>query len=177
VDYVKEVGGELPLAPSKSQVKRELHALQALAERLVSLPRAELERLRLSEATWAAIEETSRIKDLRARRRHFKRIAKLLAREDMKAVDALMHEREETARQAAAHHHQLERWRERLIDEGDQALTAFLTEHPGADSQRLRTLVRAARRGREQGKPDAARKLFRILREEVERTDSEARAE
>lgn len=155
--------------PSKSQVKRELHALQELAERLVSLPRTELERLNLSGATWAAVDETGRIKDLRALRRHYKRIANLLVKEDMEAVEVLMDEKDRLKREDAARHHRVERWRERLIAEGDGALGELLGECPGADRQRLRTLVRAARRDRETGKPEAARKLFRFLREELDR--------
>ena len=172
MDWLDDAGDEFPEGPSKSQVKRELNALQELAERLVSLPRNELERLNLNEATWAAIDETPRIKDLRARRRHFKRIAKLLAKADMEAVSALMHEKDELARQSAARHHRLERWRERLIEEGDGALSEFLAQYPESDRQRLRALIRAAQRGREKGRPDAARRLFRALREEVEHWES-----
>jgi ribosome-associated protein len=157
--------GEEPRGPSKSQVKREMHALQDLAERLVGLPRAELERLSLGGATWAAIDETSRIKDLRALRRHYKRIAKLLAREDTDAVEALMGEKDALARDAAARHHRVERWRERLLAEGDEALAELLDECPGADRQQLRSLVRAARRDLDKGRPDGARRLFRFLRE------------
>jgi len=160
-----------PEGPSKSQLKREMHALQGLAERLVGLPRAELERLSLSPATWAAIDETARIKDLRALRRHYKRIAKLLSREDTDAVNALLYEKENLARQEAARHHRFERWRERLIDEGDEALGEFLDAYPAADRQQLRSLVRAAQRDRERGRPDSARKLFRFLREVLDRAE------
>lgn len=132
------------------------------------MPRAELLRLRLSDATWVAIEETNRIKDLRARGRHFKRIANLLQREDMHAVHVLMDQAESRERAATARHHRLERWRERLIGEGDGALTEFLDEYPQTDRQQLRALVRAARRDSERGRPEAPRKLFRFLRETVE---------
>jgi ribosome-associated protein len=165
MDELDEGSEQAPEGPSKSRIKRELHALQALAERLIALPRGELERLGLSEATWVAIDETARIKDLRALRRHYKRIAKLLAREDMEAVETLMRERDTLAREAAARHHRVERWRERLIAEGDEALAELLDEHPGADRQQLRSLVRAAQRDLEKGRPNAARKLFRFLRE------------
>ena len=132
------------------------------------MPRAELERLNLSPATWVALDETPRIKDQRARPRHWKRIANLLEREDMHAVHALMDQAEARERDAAARHHRLERWRERLIAEGDGALGAFIDEHPWADRQQLRTLVRAAKRDTERGRPEAPRKLFRFLRDTVE---------
>jgi ribosome-associated protein len=171
MDKPEETEGGLPDGPSKSQIKRELLALQELAERMTGMPRAELERLGLSEATWAAIDETARIKDLRARRRHFKRIAKLLAAEDMEAARALVDDKAEKAREAAARHHWVERWRERLLEEGDDALTELLDLCPHADRQRLRQLMRAARRDTELGRADAPRKLFRFLREALEDTD------
>lgn len=154
--------------PSKSQLKREKLALQALAERMAGMPRTVLERLNLSAATWIALDETARIKDLRARNRHWKRIANLLEREDMHAVHALVDETESYARQDAARQHALERWRERMILEGDPAVTAFVDQCPAVDRQQLRTLVRAAKRDTERGKPEAPRKLFRFLREALE---------
>lgn len=157
-----------PQGPSKSQIKRDKLALQALAERMASMPRSELERLNLSEATWVALDETPRIKDLRARKRHWKRIANLLEREDMAAAYALMEGAEERERAATAHHHALERWRERLIAEGDAAVNAFIAECPQVDRQQLRALVRAAQRDAERGKPDAPRKLFRFLRDALD---------
>ena len=159
---------EIPEGPSKSSIKREMHALQDLAERMVALPRAELERLDLGESTWAAIDETARIKDRRALRRHYKRIANCLARENTEPLQDLLFAREEAARQAAAEHHALERWRARLIEEGDAALAEFLDAYPAADRQQLRQLVRAAQADAAKGKPDAPRKLFRMLRFVVE---------
>ncbi len=159
---------DLPEGPSRSQIKREHEALQQLAERMAAMPRADLERLNLSDATWAALDETPRIKDRRALGRHWKRIANLLEREDMAAVHILVGQKEQTEREAAARHHRVERWRERLIAEGDAALTDFLHLCPDVDRQQLRQLMRAAQRDRERGKADAPRKLFRFLREILE---------
>jgi ribosome-associated protein len=157
--------------PSKSQIKRDKLALHALAERLVALPQRELEQLNLSAATWAAIAETPRIKDQRARGRHWKRIANLLEREDMAAVHALMDDSGERERAQTAHFHALERWRERFIIEGDAALAEFVIQYPAVDRQELRSLIRAAQRDTARDKPDAPRKLFRALREMVEGGD------
>ena len=151
--------------PSKSQVKREHHVLQDLAKRLLSLPRHELERLELSAATWAAIDETARIKDIRVLGRHYKRIANLLARDDMATVTDLLQVQEHQRQEEANRLHLLEGWRERLIATGDEALGALLDEYPQVDRHQLRTLIRAARKDREQGKPEGDRRLFRFLRE------------
>jgi ribosome-associated protein len=135
---------------------------------MAAMPRSELERLNLSEATWAALEETPRIKDPRARGRHWKRIGNLLEREDRHAVHALVDQADERERAANARHHELERWRERLIAEGDEVIGELLDRYPGLDRQQLRSLVRAAQHDAERGRPDAPRKLFRFLRDGVE---------
>lgn len=166
----EEVRG-LDEAPSKSQVKRELRALQELAERVVEMSPSEVEGLRLGELTRAAIVESARIRDQRARRRHFKRIGKLLAGEDVEAVQGLVDRKGALAQEEAARHHRVERWRARLLDEGDVALAELLSLCPRADCQRLRQLMRAARRDRELGRADAPRKLFRLLRGVLKDTD------
>jgi ribosome-associated protein len=168
-DYAAE-DDEEERGPSKSQLKREKLALQALAERMAGMPRSELERLNLSSATWAALDETSRIKDIRARGRHWKRIANLLEREDMAAVHALVDQADTREREAASRLHALERWRERLIADDEGALSDFIDECPDVDRQQLRTLIRAAQRDQERGRPDAPRKLFRFLREAREKS-------
>lgn len=150
--------------PSRSQIKREHQALQVLAEQLAALPRAQLEALSLGEATWVALDETARIKDQRALRRHYKRIANCLAREDTEPLRALLAQREAQAQASAARQHRVERWRARLIAEGDPALSELIDAYPGVDRQRLRTLVRAAQKDQARGRPDASRRLFRHLR-------------
>jgi ribosome-associated protein len=163
-----EAAGE---EPSKSARKRERLALQDLAEEMLGLPRAALEGLGLGPDTWAAIDETARIKDRRAMRRHVKRVANCLARENTAPLQALLDARAEQARQATARHHRVERWRARLIEEGDAALTELLNAYPQADRQRLRAAVRAAERDAERGRPEAPRKLFRLLRELMDAAD------
>jgi len=77
---------------------------------------------------------------------------------------ALEHDREYAHRETAALH-RVEQWRERLIGEGDAALTELLQEFPSADRQHLRQLARNARLEREQNKPlHAFHELFRALR-------------
>jgi ribosome-associated protein len=64
--------------------------------------------------------------------------------------------------------HQAERWRAELIAD-DEATTRFATDHAGADLQRLRALVRNARKDAasapEQRSGRAYRELFQFIRE------------
>jgi ribosome-associated protein len=67
--------------------------------------------------------------------------------------------------QAAAQHRRLEAWRERLLAD-DEALTAFAAEHPDADIQALRTLIRNTRKEQKEAKPlRSYRELFRLIKE------------
>ncbi|MEW8682024.1 MAG: DUF615 domain-containing protein, partial [Candidatus Thiodiazotropha endolucinida] len=52
--------------PSKSEIKREMLALQQLGERLTTLPPTVLARMPLSAALQEALEESRRIKSLNA---------------------------------------------------------------------------------------------------------------
>jgi ribosome-associated protein len=155
-------------APSKSRIKREHLALQAMAETIAHLPEADLAPLGLGEATWEALRETCRIKDPRALRRHYKRIANCLEREHRGPITELLERQAEAKRRSAARHHQIERWRERLLNDGDTALAAFIDVYPEAPRQQLRALLRAARSETAAGGMVSSRRLFRLLRSIVD---------
>lgn len=154
--------------PSKSQQKRDHHALQGLAESLSRLSASELERIPLSGGLREALEQAAHLKR-GARQRQVRYVAKLLATEGAKqvreALERLLHgSREETAR-----HHRIERWRDRLLNEGHEALSEFLDAHPQTDRQQLRQLIRNAHSERERGRPPKAfRGLYALLRDQVE---------
>ncbi|MFO8045162.1 MAG: ribosome biogenesis factor YjgA [Halomonas sp.] len=151
---------------SKSQLKREMHALQALGEAIIAMTPGERARFPLSDDMLAAVEETSRIRSHEGRRRHMQYVGKVMRREDLEAIKAVYDELEkETLRRDHAFH-RLESWRDRLLDEGDEALEAFIDDYPDVDRQTLRQLIRNAQRERERDKPPAsARKLFKLIRD------------
>jgi len=152
--------------PSKSQLKREMHALQALGETLIAMKPAERAKFPLSDDMLRAIEETSRIRSHEGRRRHMQYVGKLIRKEDLAAIQGVFDAIEQEKEQRDHAFHRLEKWRDRLVDEGDDAVDLFLADYPDADRQTLRQLVRNARKEREQGKPPtSARKLFKHLRD------------
>jgi ribosome-associated protein len=60
---------------------------------------------------------------------------------------------------------QNERWRTRLLEEGDPALQEFMQLYPEADRQQLRTLARGAGQESESKKaPRAQREILRVIR-------------
>ncbi|BCB62692.1 MULTISPECIES: ribosome biogenesis factor YjgA [Halomonadaceae] len=152
--------------PSKSQLKREMHALQALGETLIAMNPTERSRFPLSDDMLRAIDETARIRSHEGRRRHMQYVGKLIRKEDLTAIQGVFDAIEQEKEQRDHAFHRLEKWRDRMIDEGDDAVDLFVVDYPNADRQALRQLVRNARKEREQGKPPtSSRKLFKHLRE------------
>lgn len=151
--------------PSKTQLKQEMQALQALGEKIIALSNAERARLPLSDDMLAAVEETSRIRSHEGRRRHMQYVGKVMRREDLAGIQAAFDEFEQESARRDHAFHRLEKWRDRLIDD-NEALEAFIAEYPDVDRQTLRQLIRNAHSERERGKPPAsARKLFKLIRD------------
>ena len=157
------------LAPSRSQQRREALDVLALATTLSDLEPGRLARLPVPEHLLPHIAEARRITSHIAHKRQLAFLAKQMRREDDEVLDAIRDALDaggEAARQETALLHRIERWRERLLDEGDAALGELLDAHPRADRQKLRQLVRNALDERARGEPPrAVRELFRALRE------------
>jgi len=69
---------DAPLTPSKSQRKRDAHAVQALGVQLVALSVAQLARLDLPEALHEAVVAAQRMHSHGARTRQMQYIGKLM---------------------------------------------------------------------------------------------------
>lgn len=156
---------------SKTRRKREMHALQDLGEELVGLSEARLQELELSERLLAAVLEAKRISKFGALRRQMQFIGRLMRDADGEAIAAKLEVWKGNSREQTAHLHRLERWRERLIDD-DEAIGALAQVYPGCDLQRVRTLVRNARREQARDAPPASfRELFQALKEIIPAPD------
>lgn len=155
--------------PSRSARRREALDVLALAKQLVELPPSRVTKLDLPDEVRDEITNVRKITSHIARKRQLSYLAKLMRRHDEEAFAtaraSLANDREAGAREAAATHH-LEALRERLLGEGNTALSELVAAHPDLDRQHLRALIRQARIEREANKPlHAYRELFRILRE------------
>ena len=128
---------------SKSQLKRDSLGLQALGRQLVALPAEHLTRIPLDPPLLEAIELAKRLQNKRsALKRHYQFLGKLLRARDPEPIRAALAEIDTEARQSIQKHHRAERWRDRIVDEGADAIDALLDETPAADRQRLRQLWR-----------------------------------
>lgn len=151
---------------SKSQLKREMISVQDLGEELVELPIRLLQRFDLPESLLDAIEMARGMNSRGARKRQLQYIGRLMREVDAEPIRKTMDDIKHRQVHAAQQLHLIERWRERLLNEGDDALQALCEEYSGADRQRVRQWLRAAEQEKAANKPPAAsRALFQYLRE------------
>jgi len=154
--------------PSKSQLKREMTALQELGEELVSQPKDRVMRVPMPEDVREAILDCQKIKDHEGRRRQMQFVGKkmrTLEEDEIAAIQAVLDSWKGASKAETAAMHALERRREKLLAD-DKALTELKQQHPEADVQHLRTLIRNARKEQvEQKPPKAYREIFQILKQ------------
>lgn len=158
---------EEELPPSKTKIKKQMHELRDLGQELTELGKDQIAQLDLPESLRDAIKEMSRIKTFGAKRRQIQYIGKLMRDVDPAPILAKLDTWKGVSKQHIGYMHQLERWRERLL-ESDTALTELLSAYPETDVQRLRTLIRNSHKEREAGKPAKNyREIFQVLRETI----------
>jgi len=153
------------VAPSKTKRKKAMQDLQALGEELVELSQEQLNKVELPETLRDAVFQAKRITRHEARRRQCQYIGRLMREVDAANIRAHLDQIKGQSLQLTAYLHRLERWRERLIEDAS-SLETFAGEHPGCDIQRMRQLVRNARKEHLENKPPTAyRQLFQLLKE------------
>jgi len=148
--------------PSKSQLKRDMEALQALGVALVELPKDALKRMPMTEDLSDAVHEARRITDHEGKRRQLQYVGRMmrgLTEAETVALRTALEAYRGVNKAATARLHWIERTRDKLLAD-DDALTEFIRQHPGADPQEARTLIRNVRREQQQGRPP---KYFREL--------------
>ena len=162
-DSIKDTGSG---QKSKSQRKRDMTALQELGEALVKLPASQLDTIPMPENLLNAVMAARAITERGAHKRQLQYIGKVMRKIDVAPIQEAFNALLNSSQHAAVQFHRLERWRDRLLSEGDAAVSEFMGTYPAADSQHLRQLIRNAEREFNAGKPPgSARALFRYLRD------------
>ncbi len=163
---------ELELPKSKSQIKREMNALQDLGAEIVKLPPKDLAKIPLPDDLAEAIHHARDIRSHGALRRQMQFIGRLMRNVNPESIQQALDAIRLSGHQSTAHFHAIEQWRDRLINEGQPALDEFIGQYPQTDRQQLRQLMLNANKEAKQGKPPkSARNLFRMLREILDEAD------
>jgi len=158
---------EEDFGPSKSEVKRQMLARQDLAKTLSELSSDAIKSLPVDDRLKEKLLETEKIKTFGAIKRHTLYLGKLMRAYDDEEI-AIIQERLDAIqgvnKAEIAKFHFLERLRDELV-QSDDRLTLFIKDHPQIDVQTLRTLIRNARKEREQNKPPKSfREIFQLLK-------------
>lgn len=150
---------------SKTKLKAEADAQQALGVRLSELPKDKLLKLDLPDAVLTAVLETKKITANGAIRRHRQYLGRLMREIDNAPILEQLSRWDGKHTAENAYFHGLERWRDRMIADSN-VLAEFIALHPKTDIQQLRTLIRNAQKELATNKPPkSSREIFKVLRE------------
>jgi ribosome-associated protein len=162
---------------SKSQLKREMTALQEMGEELVRLNAEQLAKLPLPDELREAIRAAQGMGARGARYRQMQYIGRLMREVEPAPVQEALDTLRNKQNRATALLHRIEKWRDELIAGDNEALEEVVAAFPAADRQHLRQLIRNAQKEKEAGKPPKAkRELFRYLREMQEESNRQSAA-
>jgi len=149
--------------PNKSALKRAHQALQKLVAELVEMSPAQLEKLPIDEDLRLGVIEAGNMRKS-ALKRQIRYLSGLLAKRDPLTLQQALADLQGSSREATVRMHRAERWRERLLAEGDGAVGALASDYPRLDYQQVRLLVRNILHDRRSGKtPRRYRELYRYL--------------
>jgi ribosome-associated protein len=151
------------IRPNKTQIKREVKALNDLGKELIAMPDSALKKVPISETMRFEIKDGKRF-TRGALQRQLRRIAALMQHEDVEAIQQEIARQKAPSKQQTAEFHQLEQWRDRLIAGDEKLLTELIDQYPVIDRQHIRQLVRNAGLELKKEKPPrSARALFKYL--------------
>jgi len=153
---------------SKSEIKRDAEELKRLGAELVDLGKNSLDKIPLDERLRTEVELAQRIKK-EGRRRQLQLIGKLLRSIDVEPIRVALDKLNNRHNQQVALFHKLEMLRDRLIEQGDEAMGDVIALYPDAARQQIRSMIRNAQKEKAGSKPPkSARQIFQYLRELAE---------
>jgi ribosome-associated protein len=163
-DLSSEIDQELK---SKTEIKREMHQLQDFGQRLIEMSKHQRSRLPLTEDLKYAMIVADKIRNKNeALRRHIRHIAKILLETDLAPIHQAIDVMANKHQQETAKFTRLDNLRDELIEQGNEAIEALLTEFEQMERQKLKQLVRnAAKEKKTETLGKHYRNLFDYLKE------------
>lgn len=152
---------------SRTDIKKAAQAVTDLGEKLAELSSTSLKSFGLPDELLKAILLLKEMPKGPAVKRQKLFIGKYLRKNEdlIVTIKQRFEEIEQKNKQQVAHFHRLEKWRDRLVEEGDEALNEFMQNYSHADRSQLRQWIRNAQKEAEQNKPPKAyRAIFQYLK-------------
>lgn len=154
---------------SKTDLKKEAKELQEFAKKLIKLGKKQRKELTASDELQEAFLLADKIASKPdALRRHTQYMAKVLKDENLEALRSEHEQFTSPAKANDKQSKQLEQLREQLLEQGDSAINQLIELYPSLERQKLRQLVRQAKKELSQEKPGKSYKeLFQYLKNEA----------
>jgi len=163
--YLPSDFDEIDDRPSRSQLKRDMTALQRLGADLAALGDKVVREAGLPPEVEKALLLFKTMTKHEARRRHMQYVGKLMRTFDTTHVRELVETAHRGHEVKTKAFQRIEDLRDRLVDGDDDLLQELFDSHP-EEGQRLRQLTLGARREKANNKPPKdTRALFRLLRD------------
>lgn len=158
--------------PSKTEVKRQMHALTDLGKDLCDLPFEKIKSAPVSERLTEAIAEFHKCRSFGAKKRQLMYIGKLMRSEEHEEISAWINGETLEQKQQVLTMHAAEQWRDKLI-ESPNALSDFIASYPDASQMGLNNLIRQTKIERDAKKPPKLyRQLYKKLFELIEKAQT-----
>ena len=125
---------------SKTARKREAERLQLVGRKLTEMKPDVLATIQLSAELHEAIATHQRISSREGGRRQLQFIGKLMRKIDTEALEKQIADLEGRSNDARTFFHQLEQWRDRLVEQPD-TMKDFIDQYPQVDRQQFRQVV------------------------------------
>lgn len=152
---------------SRAELKRDAKELHELGADIAALGKKQRNTIPLDDELYEAMQLADRLKEkTEAYRRHLNYIAKLLRlANNLDEITNAYNIIKNKHAQGNVLFHKLEHVRDEMIEIGDSKINELVSEYPELDRQRLRQLVRQAKKEKAANKPAKAyREIFQCLK-------------
>ena len=154
---------------SKSQIKREMEALQKTGERLVALSFSQIKQIDIPDNLRDAVLLAKSIKKFGAKKSQLQLIGAIMRDVDSEPINKALYDIDKGHGIKTGKFHTAEKLRNDLVGGDDKLLEEIIEKYSGADRQQLRQLVRNARKEHKHNKTlKFSRLLFRHIMKLVE---------
>ncbi|QTA82215.1 DUF615 [Desulfonema limicola] len=151
---------------SKSQIKREMHSLQALGERLTELSKEQLKDIEMPQELYESVLFAKSLTKHGAKRRQMQHIGKLMREIDPEAIQNVFDDIDQGRQADVFLFKQAESWRDGIIAGNENILEQIENRFKDSDHKKLRQAAGNAVKEAAQGiYGKSSRLLFRCIME------------
>jgi ribosome-associated protein len=160
------------IRPNKTQIKKDIAALIELGKALAALPVDKRDDFDLPDVVRTTLDQIAKMQPSGARNRSLKYVAQHFYKMDVSSIQEKLAVLQNKSAHAVREHHLAEKWRDRLLTEGNDVLTELVGEFPGIDLQHIRQLIRQSKKESSLNHPPkSARLLYRSLKSAIESSE------